>query len=113
MTIGPEEPLANAYKRMKLYDVSQLPVVTDGELVGILDESDLLLAVAGTPERFDDSVSDAMETDLTEIDVSAPVEDLLPIFDRDFVAIVMDGEQFLGLITRVDLLNYLRRKADL
>jgi len=112
VTIGPDEPLANAYKRMKLYDVSQLPVVQDGQLVGILDESDLLLAVADTPERFDDSVSDAMETDLTEIDVSAPVEELMPIFDRDFVAIVMDGEQFLGLITRVDLLNYLRRKAD-
>ena len=112
VTIGPEEPLANAYKRMKLYDVSQLPVVTDGKLVGILDESDLLLAVADTPERFDDSVSDAMETELTEIDVSAPVEELMPIFNRDFVAIVMDGEQFLGLITRVDLLNYLRRKAD-
>ena len=97
---------------MKLYDVSQLPVVQDGQLVGILDESDLLHAVADTPERIDDSVSDAMETDLTEIDVSAPVEELMPIFDRDFVAIVMDGEQFLGLITRVDLLNYLRRKAD-
>jgi cystathionine beta-synthase len=112
VTIGPEEPLANAYKRMKLYDVSQLPVVEDGQLVGILDESDLLLAVADTPERFDDIVKDAMETELTEIDVSAPVEDLMPIFNRDFVAIVMDGEQFLGLITRVDLLNYLRRKAD-
>jgi cystathionine beta-synthase len=112
VTIGPEEPLANAYKRMKLYDVSQLPVVEDGQLVGILDESDLLFAVADTPERFNDTVKDAMETDLTEIDVSAPVEDLMPIFNRDFVAIVMDGEQFLGLITRVDLLNYLRRKAD-
>jgi len=112
VTIGPEEPLANAYKRMKLYDVSQLPVVEDGQLVGILDESDLLLAVADTPERFDEIVKDAMETELTEIDVSAPVEDLMPIFNRDFVAIVMDGEQFLGLITRVDLLNYLRRKAD-
>jgi cystathionine beta-synthase len=112
VTIGPEEPLANAYKRMKLYDVSQLPVVEDEQLVGILDESDLLFAVADTPERFNDTVKDAMETDLTEIDVSAPVEDLMPIFNRDFVAIVMDGEQFLGLITRVDLLNYLRRKAD-
>jgi cystathionine beta-synthase len=97
---------------MKLYDISQLPVITDGKLVGILDESDLLLAVAGAPERFDDAVSDAMETELTEIDVGAPIEDLLPIFDRDFVAIVMDGVLFLGLITRVDLLNYLRRKAD-
>jgi cystathionine beta-synthase len=112
VTVGSDEPLANAYKRMKLYDVSQLPVVDNGVLVGILDESDLLLAVAQDARRFDDLVRDAMETNLTEIDVKAPVEDLLPIFSRDFVAIVMDGQQFLGLITRVDLLNYLRRKAE-
>jgi cystathionine beta-synthase len=96
---------------MKLYDVSQLPVIADGRLVGILDESDLLLAVAGDSERFRDPVRGAMVTELTEIDVHAPVTDLLPIFARDFVAIVMDGKRFLGLITRVDLLHYLRRKA--
>jgi len=112
VTIGPDEPLANAYKRMKLYDVSQLPVVVGEDLVGILDESDLLLAVAGDSGRFDDRVDSAMATQLTEIDVNSPVKDLMPIFDRDFVAIVKDGGQFLGLITRVDLLNYLRRKAD-
>jgi cystathionine beta-synthase len=111
VTIGPDEPLANAYTRMKLYDVSQLPVIADGRLVGILDESDLLLAVAGDSERFRDPVRGAMVTELTEIDVHAPVTDLLPIFARDFVAIVMDGKRFLGLITRVDLLHYLRRKA--
>jgi cystathionine beta-synthase len=112
VTIGPDEPLANAYKRMKLYDVSQLPVISDGNLVGILDESDLLLAVADTPRRFNDTVKSAMATDLTEISVRDSVQDLIPIFNRDFVAIVKDGEEFLGLITRVDLLNYLRRKAD-
>ncbi len=112
VTIGPDEPLANAYKRMKLYDVSQLPVVEDDRLVGILDESDVLLAVADKPASFDDTVATAMATQLTEIDVKAPIKDLMPIFDRDFVAIVRDGKQFLGLITRVDLLNYLRRKAD-
>jgi cystathionine beta-synthase len=113
VTIGPGEPLANAYKRMKLYDVSQLPVIDGEELVGILDESDLLLAVAGSSGRFNDAVSTAMVSELTEIDVAAPIEDLMPIFDRDFVAIVKEGPRFLGLITRVDLLNYLRRKADL
>ena len=112
VTIGPDEPLANAYKRMKLYDVSQLPVVEDDRLVGILDESDVLLAVANKPASFDDTVATAMATQLTDIDVKAPIKDLMPIFDRDFVAIVRDGKQFLGLITRVDLLNYLRRKAD-
>jgi cystathionine beta-synthase len=112
VTIGPDESLANAYRRMKLYDVSQLPVISEGKLVGIVDESDLLLAVAASPLRFNDRVGDAMVTELTEIDVAAPVEDLMPIFDRDFVAIVTRGEEFLGLITRVDLLNYLRRRAD-
>jgi len=73
VTVAPDEPLANAYKRMKLYDVSQLPVVVDQELVGILDESDLLLAVTGDSGRFDDSVASAMTTQLTEIDVTAPV----------------------------------------
>jgi cystathionine beta-synthase len=113
ITIGLDEPLANAYKRMKIYDVSQLPVMVDDQIAGILDESDLLLAVAESSSRFEDPVSTAMVSELTEIDVNAPVSELMPIFARDFVAIVKDGTKFLGLITRVDLLNHLRRKADL
>ena len=42
----------------------------------------------------------------------ASIESLLPVFDRGHVAIVMDGERFLGLITRIDLLNYLRRRVQ-
>ncbi|MDX1556187.1 MAG: pyridoxal-phosphate dependent enzyme, partial [Xanthomonadales bacterium] len=43
ITTGPDEPLGNAYTRMKLYDVSQLPVIEDERLVGIIDESDILI----------------------------------------------------------------------
>jgi cystathionine beta-synthase len=39
------------------------------------------------------------------------METLLPLFERGHVAIVMDGARFLGLITRIDLLNYLRRRS--
>ena len=53
-----------------------------------------------------------MVSDLNFIDVHEPVERLLPIFDQDYVAIVRDGDAFLGLITRVDLLYHLRRRAD-
>ena len=112
MTVGPDEPLANAYTRMKLYDVSQLPVVEDGRIVGIIDESDLLLALFGERERFDQPVRTAMVSELQYVNVTDSIDDLLPIFDQDYVAIVKDGEQFLGLITRVDLLHYLRRRAD-
>jgi cystathionine beta-synthase len=112
ITVGPDEPLANAYSRMKLYDVSQLPVIQERKIVGFIDESDLLLAVANSNDDFNRPVSTAMVTELASVDVNDSVDDLMPIFHKDFIAIVTDGEQFLGLITRVDLLNYLRRKAD-
>lgn len=112
ITVGPDEPLANAYKRMKLYDVSQLPVIQGQTIVGIIDESDLLVAVFSSDDCFNKPVHTAMVTELTSVQVNDPVEDLLPIFNKDYVAIVKSGEEFLGLITRVDLLNYLRRRAD-
>jgi cystathionine beta-synthase len=97
---------------MKLYDVSQLPVIENRNIVGFIDESDILLAVAKSNDRFNKPVNTAMVTELAMVEVNDPIDKLMPIFNKDYVAIVKDGGRFLGLITRVDLLNYLRRKAD-
>ncbi len=112
IVVRPDEPLSNAYKRMKLYDVSQLPVLEGERIVGIIDESDLLMAIYNQEDRFQDPISSAMVTELESVQVGDPIDALLPIFNADRVAIVLDGETFLGLITRVDLLNYLRRRTD-
>jgi len=112
ITVGPDEPLANAYSRMKLYDISQLPVIQNRTIVGFIDESDILLAVAQSSDSFNKPVKTAMVTELAVVNVHDPIDEVLPIFNKDYVAIVKDGARFLGLITRVDLLNYLRRKAD-
>src|SRR5690348_17959530 len=45
-------------------------------------------------KRFLDPVSTAMITRLQTLDVKAPIEDLLPLFERGRVAIVMDGDKF-------------------
>ncbi|HST45070.1 MAG TPA: pyridoxal-phosphate dependent enzyme [Luteimonas sp.] len=112
VVVGPGDLLVTAYQRMKLYEISQLPVMDGDRIVGILDESDVLLHVYGNEARFRDPVSTAMVTTLDVMDVAAPIEALLPVFDRGQVAIVRDGERFLGLITRIDLLNYLRRRVQ-
>jgi len=78
-------------------------------VVGILDESDVLLAVYGHDERFADKVAGAMTRRLETLPATAALSDLLPIFEQGLVAIVEDNGQFQGLITRVDLLNHLRR----
>jgi cystathionine beta-synthase len=112
IVVGPNDLLTVAYQRMKLYDVSQLPVMDGDNIVGIIDESDVLLHVYGDEARFRDSVSTAMVTKLEKVGVKSPIESLLPIFDHGHVAIVVDGDRFLGLITRIDLLNYLRRRVQ-
>jgi len=112
VVIGPNDLLVTAYQRMKLYEISQMPVMDGDTLIGIVDESDLLMHVYGDEARFRDPVSTAMVSALDKLDVKAPVEQLLPVFDRGHVAIVTEGERFLGLITRIDLLNYLRRRVQ-
>ncbi|PPJ41722.1 MULTISPECIES: pyridoxal-phosphate dependent enzyme [unclassified Pseudoxanthomonas] len=112
VVVSPTDLLTTAYQRMKLYDVSQLPVMEGDKLAGIVDESDVLLHVYGDEARFRDPVSTAMVSKLDRLDVRSPIEALLPVFDRGQVAIITDGDAFLGLITRIDLLNYLRRRAQ-
>ena len=111
VVIGPDDTLDTAFKRMKGSDVSQLPVISDGRLVGILDESDLVHVMntdeITRKERFAKPVSSAMTRDLDTVQVSEPLDALIPVFDRDRVAIVLDGETFVGLITRTDLINHL------
>jgi cystathionine beta-synthase len=115
IAIGPQDSLLTAYNRMRAADISQLPVVDHGKLVGILDESDILSAVGareGRAERFGAEVAAAMTRDVHTLQVHEPIERLKPIFDRDEVAVVVDGETLVGLITPVDLINHLRRTAQ-
>jgi cystathionine beta-synthase len=109
ISVGPNDSLLTAFKRMRQADISQVPVVDEsGRAVGILDESDLLVKVHRDPAHFNDTVQSAMTDRLETLSPSAKIQDLLGVFDRGRVAIVMDGAKFLGLITRSDLLAYLR-----
>jgi cystathionine beta-synthase len=111
-TVSADETVMAAHQRMKLYDVSQLPVLKDGKIVGIVDEEDILLEVYDNPAHFREPVTEAMESHLVTVPPSAPIEQLMEIFHRGLVAIVVDGDEFLGLITRIDFLNWLRRRGQ-
>ena len=111
-TVSADEKVLTAYQRMKLYDVSQLPVLQHGRIIGIVDEEDILAEVYDNPEHFNEPVTEAMESHLVTVGPEASIPELMEIFKRGMVAIVVDGDEFLGLITRIDLLNWLRRRSD-
>ncbi len=109
VSVLPEDTLLTAFQRMRQADVSQLPVITSGRVVGLVDESDLLLEVHSDPARFRGSVAEAMTRSLHTLPPTASLDELSAVLDRGLVAIVADDARFHGLITRFDLLNHLRR----
>jgi cystathionine beta-synthase len=109
VSVTPDETLLSAFQRMRMADVSQLPVFEDGRLVGLIDESDLLLSVNANAQHFRLPVASAMTQALATIAPTASLDELRAVLDRGWVAIVADAHGFHGLITRVDLLNHLRR----
>lgn len=111
VSVKPDDPLLVAYGRMKQHDVSQLPVLEAGRIVGILDESDLLAAAAVEEGRLRDPVRDHMTTRLVTVPPSTSLQALLPMFAEGLVPIVVDGDAFLGLVTRMDVVNFLRRRV--
>ena len=114
--VSPSETLRSAFARMRSSDISQLPVIEDGRVVGLIDESDILDALVANEHApqsvFDKPVRDVMVTRLQTISADAPVKELLPLFAAGLVPVIMDGDAFVGLATRIDLINYFRIQAQ-
>ena len=111
--VRPQDNLRTVFARMRSADVSQLPIIDEnGRVVGLVDESDVLAALLTTSGDsnavFARPVKDVMVTRLETISADAPIADLVPLFRKDYIAIVMDGDRFLGIATRLDLINYFR-----
>jgi len=109
VSVTPDDTLLTAFQRMRLADVSQLPVLDGRRLVGVVDESDVLLKVEPDPARFREPVASAMTATPETLAPTASIRELEAVLDRGLVAIVADEHGFFGLVTRTDLLNHLRR----
>ena len=105
------DTLMTAYNRMRSADVSQIPVIDDSILVGVLDEEDLLKTVSYDRSAFSMPASKFMTTHLDVLQKNASVDDVQRLLKEGKVAIIFDADIFLGFITKVDLINYFRRLA--
>ena len=90
--------------------IKRVPVLKDGKLVGIVTEDTIIQHAFGKPELMNSPVADAMESAFIKLDTSTSVNNLVAMLSVQPYAAVLDGDEFVGLITRSDVLNYLRRQ---
>jgi cystathionine beta-synthase len=111
ITVGPTDVVTTAHNRLRNAGFSQLPVMDNGKLIGVITEDAIIHFVYGHPDLLDAPVRDAMESAFIKLDKTESLNNLVAMLRVQPYAAIMDGDDFLGLITRSDVLNYLRRDA--
>ena len=113
ITIGTTDTILQAYSKMKLYDISQIPVVVHKKVIGIIDEYDILVALENENEKhFKKHVCDCMSSNIETLNPDDSIDDLVKFLKKGFAAIIADEDNFYGIITKIDYINYLKRKIQ-
>jgi hypothetical protein len=106
VSVAPTDTLLTAFNRMRSADLAQLPVIVEGRLVGLIDESDILLHVTRRRRTLQAPVRHHDGRAANPAPGASSMPQLREILDRGLTAVIADGFRFYGLITRFDLLNH-------
>jgi len=111
ITVGPDDVITTAHNRLRNAGFSQLPVMDEDRLVGVITEDDIIRYAFGRPARMAEPVRNAMRESYLKVDRETSIDNLVALLHGDSYAAVTEdgGRRFVGLITRSDVLNYLRR----
>ncbi len=96
--------------KLKSFGISQLPVVDDGKLRGLIHESDLLKALVSGKTQ-DSNIAEMVESDYATVTQETKVELLKNVMNDAKIVLVMDGPNILGLISKIDLIDFLANRV--
>jgi len=113
--IHPDETVSHAIEILKEYGVSQIPVVKEepplmaAEVVGSINEKDLLALLAKGQVKSSDTISQNMSAPLPVVGAKEPLTNGLSALDQaDAVVVHLQGKP-VGVLTRQDVLAFLTK----
>jgi cystathionine beta-synthase len=109
ITATPDETVRSVIGKMKQYDVSQLPVVGAGGLVGMVSEVDVLSHLLEGGQAADDPITPIVDPAPPVVTPETPVDSLADAFLNANAAVVVDGGRVVGIITKIDVIDHLAR----
>lgn len=108
----PQTLVREAIELLKKNGISQLPVLEKGkQLLGIITEYDLLKAAVEDKDSLNKSVERFLIKDVETIKLSTPIKKVQELLRNDLVPIVIERNEVLGVLTKIDLLDYFVKKA--
>lgn len=111
ITASPHDRVRDVIGRMKAHGISQLPVTEDGKLTGAVAEVDLLRYLVSGEHSLDSPVGPLVESDYATVSPRTSIENLQGLLNAARMAVVIEDEKIAGVVTKIDLIDYLARKA--
>jgi cystathionine beta-synthase len=112
-TATSSDTVADSVMAMKERGISQLPVVEGGRLIGIVTESDLLGKLVEGRASLSSSVAEVMFRKVRTINSNEDARGLTAMFAEGLAGLVVDDAQrLIGIVTKMDLVDYLTKPID-
>jgi cystathionine beta-synthase len=111
ISVSPLEKVRNVIARLHEHDISQVPVVSDGKLAGMVTETQLLNHLVSGEAAADDPIAPIVQRQVTTVSSETSLETVMGLFGDGSVAVVLDGEEVAGIITKIDLIDFLAARS--
>src|SRR3954466_1782073 len=121
VTISSHQKVGEAIDVMQRYSISQLPVVRNGnatvdsltDVIGSLQDRDLLDRVFKNPDALHEDVATAMQPPLAAVDAEQTLDEVFAtLTGRTNAVVVASAGKPIGVLTRSDLLEYLAHQRQ-
>ena len=112
-TAAVTDRMTDMIARMKEHDISQMPVLkADGKPAGLVSEVDLLkhLFEGGHTHKPEETIESIVEPSIPAFTSNAFLQDVLPKFFESPVILVTENERLIGILTKIDVLDFLARR---
>ncbi len=111
LTADAEAPLRTVVAMMRESGVSQIPLIERGKLNAIVHESDILARLEKGTLDLNAPAMSVSSPIAGLIYPKARIEELFHIFKTDHVAVVIDASKVVGILSKIDLIEYLASKG--
>ncbi len=107
-SVSSHDSIKDVIAVMKQYNISQLAVIDEGAVTGLISESDILQSLFSHEKSVNDSIGDLVDTHVSIVNEDTPVEEIAGQLRKKNAVLVHNGNR-VEIITRIDLIDFLSR----
>lgn len=104
---APTDRVREIIERLKIHEISQMPVLSDGKLIGLINEATLLTHLAAPGHSVEDTIAPMINQQVATAAPDQSAGSLLNLFGGSQAVIVVEDDRVLGILTKLDLIGFL------